>query len=277
MRYVTRKLWERNRSCTVCFEDLPQGAVPPPPASDSEYDKVVVRMPCSHLFHLPCLAPWLRNQSNACPACRYELPTGDPAFDAGVGERMALWKVDPEPEGNAVEVRAEMMGLPSEEEEEEPAEEPESDGCEMRRVVGRCLRAPQGTPALAAELAAAEGIPVPAGAEIRGTDAIDAWNRSLREMAGCGHRFHAECLAGLLSVRGYAMPTSGEEVRCPVCRKVGTVRAVGEQVDGMEVEQDETRKRKAGEDWVGGAEELLRVVRSMARDDGSHVVIADLD
>ena len=258
MRYITRKLWDRNRSCTVCFEDLPSGLVPPPPATDSPIDKVIVKLPCSHLFHLPCVQPWLTGQSNACPACRYELPTGDAAFDRGVKERMALWKIDAEPEGAEDEVVYEMLGQGRGTAAELFGASDDGCACEMRKVVGRCLRSPAAEISVEKELATAESIS--AESQITGTSMIDAWNGSLREVTGCGHRFHAECLASLLNVRGYPMPmTKEEQVRCPVCRKLGSVIEVSEVgVDTVMEDQDdfETRKRKADAGWISGAEQV---------------------
>ncbi|GAB4817781.1 hypothetical protein N2152v2_004827 [Parachlorella kessleri] len=53
--------------CAVCMEDLHEG------------DEVQV-MPCKHVFHPPCLAPWLE-QHNSCPTCRHELPTDDAHYE----------------------------------------------------------------------------------------------------------------------------------------------------------------------------------------------------
>ncbi|GAQ82494.1 RING U-box superfamily protein [Klebsormidium nitens] len=53
--------------CAVCREDLVVG------------DKVQ-QMPCNHLFHPPCLAPWLE-ENNSCPICRFELRTDDNEYE----------------------------------------------------------------------------------------------------------------------------------------------------------------------------------------------------
>ena len=54
--------------CSVCRDELAAG------------DTVQV-MPCKHVFHPPCLAPWLEC-NNTCPVCRFELPTDDPKYEA---------------------------------------------------------------------------------------------------------------------------------------------------------------------------------------------------
>lgn len=55
--------------CAVCREDLEVG------------DEVQI-MPCnnSHVFHPPCLAPWLQ-MHNSCPVCRHELETDDMHYE----------------------------------------------------------------------------------------------------------------------------------------------------------------------------------------------------
>ena len=64
-----------NRECCICFEP------------HSLRDRVV-RLPCAHIYHPPCIVDWLR-RSCTCPVCRYELPTDVPAYEATRRRRMA--------------------------------------------------------------------------------------------------------------------------------------------------------------------------------------------
>lgn len=54
--------------CAVCRENLVVG------------DKMQ-ELPCKHLFHPPCLKPWL-DEHNSCPICRHELRTDDHAYES---------------------------------------------------------------------------------------------------------------------------------------------------------------------------------------------------
>ncbi|XP_065036575.1 E3 ubiquitin-protein ligase AIP2-like [Musa acuminata AAA Group] len=47
--------------CAVCWENL-------------AVDDKMQELPCKHLFHPPCLKPWL-DEHNSCPICRHELRT----------------------------------------------------------------------------------------------------------------------------------------------------------------------------------------------------------
>ncbi|KAK9099620.1 hypothetical protein Syun_026665 [Stephania yunnanensis] len=68
---VTKEVLERlgtETQCAVCQENLS--------INDSMQE-----LPCQHLFHPPCLKPWL-DEHNSCPICRHELPTDDHAYES---------------------------------------------------------------------------------------------------------------------------------------------------------------------------------------------------
>ncbi|KAG8050124.1 hypothetical protein GUJ93_ZPchr0009g1214 [Zizania palustris] len=54
--------------CAVCRENL-------------AVDDKMQELPCKHLFHPPCLKPWL-DENNSCPICRNELRTDDHVYES---------------------------------------------------------------------------------------------------------------------------------------------------------------------------------------------------
>ncbi|KAJ1289799.1 hypothetical protein BS78_02G192400 [Paspalum vaginatum] len=54
--------------CAVCRENL-------------VVDDKMQELPCKHLFHPPCLKPWL-DENNSCPICRHELRTDDHVYES---------------------------------------------------------------------------------------------------------------------------------------------------------------------------------------------------
>ncbi|KNA10246.1 hypothetical protein SOVF_146120 [Spinacia oleracea] len=62
------KLGEEGAECCICKEKLGVG-------------DEMQEMPCKHLFHPPCLKPWL-DEHNSCPICRHELPTDDHKYES---------------------------------------------------------------------------------------------------------------------------------------------------------------------------------------------------
>ncbi|KAJ8640212.1 hypothetical protein MRB53_016906 [Persea americana] len=65
---LTREDAENNNTlCAVCMDGISVGGQ-------------AKRLPCSHLYHVDCILPWLRIR-NTCPVCRCELPTDDCCFE----------------------------------------------------------------------------------------------------------------------------------------------------------------------------------------------------
>lgn len=69
-----------NRECCICLEGIHLG-------------NSVLRLPCAHVYHPPCIQQWLTNHGNTCPVCRYELPVdNNPEYETGRRERMRCRK-----------------------------------------------------------------------------------------------------------------------------------------------------------------------------------------
>lgn len=68
-----------DQDCPVCQDCFTEG-------------EKVVRMPCGHSFHRPCLQPWMQSH-NTCPTCRYELDTTDESYNQQLQEGRAK-KID---------------------------------------------------------------------------------------------------------------------------------------------------------------------------------------
>lgn len=54
--------------CSICQESL-------------VVDDKMQELPCKHMFHPPCLKPWL-DEHNSCPICRHELRTDDHTYES---------------------------------------------------------------------------------------------------------------------------------------------------------------------------------------------------
>lgn len=51
-----------NKQCTICLSEF------------GDTDAAITRLGCKHVFHIPCLVPWLQRKST-CPTCRQDVPT----------------------------------------------------------------------------------------------------------------------------------------------------------------------------------------------------------
>lgn len=63
---LSSELLARALECAICKEEF------------AEAD-IGVTLPCNvmHVFHEPCLLPWLREHHHTCPLCRHKLPIAD--------------------------------------------------------------------------------------------------------------------------------------------------------------------------------------------------------
>lgn len=69
-----------NRECCICLEGIHLG-------------NAVLRLPCAHVYHPPCIQLWLTKHGNTCPVCRYELPVdNNPEYETGRRYRMRCRK-----------------------------------------------------------------------------------------------------------------------------------------------------------------------------------------
>jgi len=77
---------ESLEECSVCQEKLSEqpekegNSLKEEEPSQTNKNQMIIKMPCAHNFHFPCLIQWL-NAHNSCPTCRFELPTDDQDYE----------------------------------------------------------------------------------------------------------------------------------------------------------------------------------------------------
>lgn len=59
-------------SCVICLEEIT------PTNTEDHHEvedgRIILQMPCLHVFHRQCINDWLKN-SHYCPTCRFQMPT----------------------------------------------------------------------------------------------------------------------------------------------------------------------------------------------------------
>ncbi|KXS11207.1 hypothetical protein M427DRAFT_36116 [Gonapodya prolifera JEL478] len=226
--------------CPVCLEAFRRGdqTLTGPQA-------VVAR---KQVFHRACAEQWLE-RSNACPVCRWELPTGDAGYDVGVeernGKRVEEWRrAHTAGTGTGVEAPVEagaggdggLKGVPTGTKEIGWANLTLETVAAPTRSPLESIPSPDTSPTSTSSLqrpAFASRLP---SIRIR-SDTIDALPPApTLYLPGCSYRFNTFCLSRSVRVRGWEDEAKlvekgeldGVIVRCPVCRRAGTVEMVEE-------------------------------------------------
>ncbi|KAF8634952.1 hypothetical protein AX15_000679 [Amanita polypyramis BW_CC] len=67
------------KDCAICKEQFSL-------KTDNPDELMVITLPCKHIFHEPCITPWLKS-SGTCPVCRHALvpQPGDPSISRSNG------------------------------------------------------------------------------------------------------------------------------------------------------------------------------------------------
>lgn len=169
-------------------------------ATSSSATLPLLLMPCDHLFHEPCIRAWL-SRSNACPLCRYELPTDNPEYNRGVEERNhRVAETQPRhDQHHQQESRQQQQQSRQQQQQQQHA----NMSCDASPI-GMCW--------------------IQGGAEQTAT--TTGQEKVIVQLEGCPHHFHRTCIEHAMRLDHPEVPVDlrGDTVRCPCCRCASKVK-----------------------------------------------------